>query len=63
MTEVVPNRAGVMAFVGQLEAAGVTQHVGVHWETQLRRLTGACHDLPHGTIGERTLALSGEHIG
>jgi hypothetical protein len=35
VAEVVLNRSGVLSLVGECEAAGVAQHVGVNWEAKI----------------------------
>jgi hypothetical protein len=35
MPQVMLKRSRVVALIGQLEAAGVAQHVGMYWEEKL----------------------------
>ncbi len=48
VAEVVLNRPGVMPLVGELEAAGVAQHMRVDWKAELRLVAGSGDDLPDG---------------
>src|SRR4029453_12254601 len=51
MPEVVLNRPGVVALVGELEAAGVAEHVRVDRKAEPRGSTRARDDLTNGRIG------------
>ena len=61
--QVVLNRSGIVAVIGQLKARGVAEHVGVHREPQLCCRAGACHNLPKRRVRERAFALCHKDIG
>jgi hypothetical protein len=43
--EIVLQRSGVVAIIGELEAASVPQHVGMHGEGHLCGLAEPCHEM------------------
>src|SRR5687768_5803085 len=53
VTQIVLDGSCVVTVICQLEAAGVPEHVRVHWETELCRLASSSDDFPHGRIGHR----------
>jgi hypothetical protein len=61
--EPLPDGAGVVPVVGQLEAAGVAQHVRVHRQRQPRRTADPVDELLQAGDGHRPGALGGEDIG
>ena len=63
MAEVVLDRTGVVPLVGELEAAGMTQHVRVHMEPEIRLVAGASYDFPHRGAGHCAAALGREDVG
>ena len=60
--EVVLKRAGVVPVVGELEPAGVAEHVGVDGEANPGLLTRTDHELSHVARGHRTTALGREEV-
>ena len=48
VSQVMLDRPGVVAVVGELETTGVAEHVGMHRKPKSRQLTGASDDLTHG---------------
>ena len=63
VAQVLLDRARVVSLVGQLEAASVTEHVGVDREGEASSLADARHQLTDGRGGERPSAFGGEHVG
>jgi hypothetical protein len=61
MAEIGLQGAGIVPFIGQREAPGVTQHVGVSLETELGSRPSALHKPRKPRCGERCSALGGEH--
>src|SRR5437899_10349726 len=55
--------AGVHAVVGELEAAGVPEHVRVDGEGEVGRLADPGDELLERGRRERPLALADEHVG
>ena len=62
MPEVMLNGSGVLPVVGEIEPAGVTQHVWVDGQTDLRLFAGTSDDLSHQGVGQRTLAFRREDV-
>ena len=52
------QRAGIDAVIGELEAAGVAQHVRVHWETEIGRNAKPRDHLTKARGRERRAALA-----
>jgi hypothetical protein len=63
VTQVLLDRPRIVSLVGQLEPAGVAEHVGMNREGEAGGLADARHELPNGRGGERPSAFCGEHIG
>ena len=61
MPEIVLQRSGVDAVVGQLIATGVPQHVRVHDKLELSSRAQARHHLTEAGRGKRRAALGHEH--
>jgi hypothetical protein len=61
MPEPQLQRPRVVAIVGQLEAAGVPQHVGMDGESNLGLYTGACDHLTDAIGAHRATTLGDEH--
>src|SRR5512135_2282273 len=61
--EVVLNRPGVLAVVGQLETGGMPQHVGMDGQVEAGRLPGTGHDLPERGVRQGAFPLGDEDIG
>src|SRR5262249_14254780 len=61
--EVVLDRPGVLTIVGQFEAGGMPQHVGMHGEVEAGHRPGPGHDLPERGVRQQTLPLGHEDIG
>ena len=57
MTEIMLERASIVAIVGELVAAGVPQHVGVNRKLETSRNTKPLDQLPEAARGERRAAL------
>jgi hypothetical protein len=53
---------GVMSVVGEFEAAGMAQHMGMDGEADACNLTGTSEDLSHIVGGERPPAFGQENI-
>jgi hypothetical protein len=47
VAEVVLDRPRVVALIGELEAAGMTQYVRMHWEAEIRLIAGSSDDCPN----------------
>src|SRR5713101_5412209 len=63
VAQVLLDRPRVVPLIGQLETAGVAEHVGMNREGEAGSLADARHELPDGRGGERPSALRGKHIG
>jgi hypothetical protein len=63
VTEIVLQRAGIVAIIGQPEAAGVTQHVWVHSERQFCCLAEALDEMMETHRADRPAALANEYVG
>jgi hypothetical protein len=63
MAEIGLDGSGIDAVVGQLEAAGVAQHVRVDLEADLGFVAGAGELLGEARRGERTTTFRGEDEG
>ena len=63
VSHVMLDRPGVMAIVGQLEAAPVTEHVRMDREGDSGLLPCPCHQLAHRGGGQRPLAFGDEDVG
>lgn len=61
--QVVLNRPGIVAVIGQLKARSMAEPVGMHREPQLGCRSGTCPNLPQRRIRERTFALCHKDIG
>jgi hypothetical protein len=61
--EVVLDRSGVLAVVGQLEAGGMPQHVGMDGEIEAGHLPGTGHDLPERGVRQGALPFGDEDVG
>ena len=61
--EVLLQDAGVVAIVGQLEPAGVAQHVRVDGKRHPGGLTEARHEVVKAERAHRPAAFGNEHIG
>ena len=61
MTKIGLNRPGIDAVVGQLEAAGVAQHVRVDLHIEVYSLTSALNHRVKATLGEWRAAFRCEH--
>ena len=61
--QVVLNRSGIVAVIGQLKARGVAEHGGMHREPELGGRSGACHNLAKRRVRERAFALRHKDIG
>jgi hypothetical protein len=62
VSEVVLQSARVVAIVGELEAAGVPQHVWMHAEWHLGGLAEPCHEVMEAKRAHRSTALRDEYI-
>ena len=62
VAKVVLNSPSVLPVVVELEPAGVTQHVWVDGQTDLRLFAGTSDDLSHQGVGQRTLAFRREDV-
>jgi len=61
VTEIVLQRAGIVAIVGELEAAGVAQHVWMDRERHLGGRAEPAHDSRAiGSPNNRELFLAGQ---
>ena len=63
MTQVVLDRARVLAVIGELVATGMPQHVAVHEEREAGRLSCPCDHALIAGHAERRQALGNEHVG
>ena len=63
MSEVMLQRAGVVAIVGELETAGVSQHVRMDGKRQLGGLAEPCHEMMEADWADWSATLGYEHIG
>lgn len=61
--EVVLDRTGVLTVVGQLEAGGMPEHVGMDREVETGHFPGTGHDLPKTGVRQRPLPLRDEDVG
>jgi hypothetical protein len=61
MTKIGLDRSGIDAVVGQLEAAGVAQHVGVDLHIELSSLTSALDHRLEAPLSEWRAAFRCEH--
>src|SRR3712207_4029765 len=57
------DRAGVVAVVGELEAAAVPEHVRVDGEGEAGPLADTTHELLEAGHAQRARALAGEEVG
>lgn len=60
--EIVLQGSGVVTLIGELKAAGMTQHVGVHWECDLCRQRRARHKFTHIARRHRAATLRDEQV-
>src|SRR5215467_10096688 len=58
--EISLQRTGIDAVIGEFEAAGVPQHVRVHWETETSREAESSDHLAEARRRERRSALRRE---
>jgi len=63
MTQIMLDRPGILAVVGELIAGSVAQHVGMDRELDTGLSSGPANDLAHRIGGEWRLALADEHVG
>ena len=63
MTEVVLERASVVAVVGELVSAGVPEHVRVDANWHLGGLTEALNEPMEANWADRPTALRNEYVG
>jgi hypothetical protein len=62
MTEIVLDRAGVVSLIGELETAGVAQHVRVNGEAKPGLVASPSDDLPDRGIGHGRSTLGREDV-
>ena len=62
MTEIVLQRAGIVAIVGELEAAGVAQHVWMDCERYLCGLAEPYHEMVEAHGADRAATLGNEYV-
>ena len=63
MPEVVLQGARVVSVVGELEAAGVSQHVRMDGKRQLGGLAEPCHEMMEAHGADWAATLANEHVG
>ena len=61
--QVVLNRARIVTVIGEFEAGGMTEHMRMDGESQLRPGPGTRHNLPKGRVRHRSFALRHEDVG
>jgi hypothetical protein len=62
VAEIVLQGSGIDALIGQLEAAGMTQHLRVNLKWHLRRCTEPCNHSPETNGTYRRTPLRHEHL-
>jgi hypothetical protein len=63
VAEVMLQRAGVVAVIGQLEAAGVPQHVWMDGKRHLGGLAEPYHEMMEAHRADWSATLGNEHMG
>jgi hypothetical protein len=63
VSQVVLNRPGIVAVIGQFEAGGMAEHVWMDGEPQLCCIHAPRDDHPKLGVGQGTVALRHKHIG
>jgi hypothetical protein len=60
--QVMLDRPGIVAIIGQLEAGGMAEHVGMDREPELCLHPDPCDNLAKRGVGQGALAFRHEHI-